>query len=112
MSEATDFSPDFVELSLLGALRPDISAVEKADALARLGRLAQKNRRGLDKQTHQFEAMYDEAHRLPSEGLVMLAERVREGEAGARELLYPWKDSLQQALSVPSPEGRQCIQEL
>lgn len=57
--------------------------------------------------------MYAEAtQRLPGEGLVMLAERIRESEAGARELLYPWMDALSQAISVPSDEGRQYIQEL
>ena len=57
--------------------------------------------------------MYEEAYRrLPGEGLAMLAERVGKSEAGARELLYPWMDELRQAMSVPSDEGRQYIQEL
>jgi acyl carrier protein phosphodiesterase len=42
----------------------------------------------------------------------MLAERIRESEAGARELLYPWMEALRQAISVPSDQGRQYIQEL
>jgi hypothetical protein len=113
MPEAIDFSPDFVKPSLLSELRGDISAAEKANALARLGYLAEANRRGLQKHTREFQKMYAEArHRLPGEGLVMLAERVRESEAGARELLHPWMEALRQAISVPSDEGRQYIQEL
>jgi hypothetical protein len=113
MPEAIDFSPDFVKPSLLGELRGDISAAEKADALARLGHLAEANRRGLEKHACQFQKMYAEAsQRLPGEGLVMLAERIRESEAGARELLYPWMEALRQAISVPSDEGRQYIREL
>ena len=105
MPEAIDFSPDFVKPSLLGELRGDISVAEKADALARLGHLAEANRRGLQKQTRQFQKMYAEAsQRLPGEGLVMLAERIRESEAGARELLYPWMEALRQAISVPSEQ--------
>jgi hypothetical protein len=113
MAEAIDFSPNFVKPSLLGALRGDISAAEKADALARLGHLAEANRRGLQKHTRQFQKMYVEAsQRLPGEGLVMLGERIRESEAGARELLYPWMEALRQAISVPSDQGRHYIQEL
>lgn len=113
MPNGTDFSPDFVEPSLLGALLADSSATEKADVLARLAQLVKKNRRGLQKHTGEFEAMYDEAgRRLPVEGLVMLAERVHQGEAGARELLYPWMDALRQALVVPSTEGRHHILDL
>jgi hypothetical protein len=57
--------------------------------------------------------MLEEApERLPSEGLVMLAKRVRQSEAGARELLYPWIDALRQGMSVSSNEGRQYIQQL
>jgi hypothetical protein len=57
--------------------------------------------------------MYAEAsQRLPGEGLVLLAERIRESEAGARELLHPWIEALRQATLVPSDEGRQYIQEL
>lgn len=113
MPEAIDFSPDFVQPALLGALRADISVAEKADALARLAQLAKRNRRGLEKHTRQFHEMYEEAcRRLPGEGLAMLAERICEGEAGARELLYPWMDALRQTMSVPSDEGRRYIQEL
>jgi hypothetical protein len=113
MPEGIDFSPDFVKPSLLGELRADISAARKADALARLGHLVEANRRGLQKHARQFQKMYAEAtQRLPRQGLVMLAERIGESEAGARELLYPWMEALQQAISVPSDEGRQYIQEL
>ncbi|MBV8119647.1 MAG: hypothetical protein JO081_06895 [Alphaproteobacteria bacterium] len=113
MLEPTDDLRDFVQPSLLGAFGTDISAAEKADALARLRQLARKSRRGLEKQRREFEAMYDEAsRRLPSEGLVMLAERVRQGEAGARELLDPWMDALRQAQLVPNTEGQRYIQEL
>jgi hypothetical protein len=113
MFEGTDFPPDVVQPSLLGELQADISAAERADALARLARLAKQNRQTLEKQTREFEAMCEEArHRLPSEGLVMLAKRVRESEAGARELLYPWMDALRQAQSVPITEGQRYIQEL
>ena len=113
MPEAIDFSPDFVKPSLLGELRGDISGVEKAEALARLSHLAEANRRGLQKHARQFQKMYAEAsQRLPGEGLVMLAERIRESEAGARELLHPWMEALRQAISVPSDEGRRYIQEL
>jgi hypothetical protein len=113
MPEAIDFSPDFVKPALLGALRANISGTERADALARLAQLAEGNRRGLEKHTREFHEMYEEAYRrLPSEGLAMLAKRVCEGEAGARELLYPWMDALRQTMSVPSDEGRQYIQEL
>ena len=113
MPEAIDFSPDFVKPALLGALRADISVAEKADALALLAQLAEENRRGLEKHTREFHEMYEEAcRRLPGEGLAMLAERVCEGEAGARELLYPWMDALRQTTSVPSDDGRQYIREL
>lgn len=113
MPEAIDFSPDFIKPFLLGELQGDISGAEKVQALARLGQLADENRRGLQKHTREFQKMYAEAsRRLPSEGLVMLAQRVCESEAGARELLYPWMDALRQAISVPSDEGRQYIQEL
>lgn len=113
MPEGIDFSPDFVKPALLGALRADISVAEKADALARLAQLAEGNRRGLEKHTREFHEMYEEAcRRLPGEGLAMLAERICEGEAGARELLYPWMDALRQTMSVPSDEGREFIQEL
>jgi hypothetical protein len=113
MPEAIDFSPDFVKPSLLGELRGDVSGAEKAEALARLGHLAEANRRGLEKHARQFQKMYAEAsQRLPGEGLVMLAERIRESEAGARELLYPWMEALRQAISVPSDEGRHYIQDL
>jgi hypothetical protein len=113
MAEAIDFSPDFVKPALLGALRADISVAEKADALAGLAELAEGNRRGLEKHTREFHEMYEEAcRRLPGEGLAMLAERICEGEAGARELLYPWMDALRQTMSVPSDEGRRYIQEL
>jgi hypothetical protein len=113
MPQVIDFLPDFVQPSLLGELRGDISAEEKAKALARLGHLAEANRRGLQKITRRFQKMYVEASQhLPGEGLIMLAERIRESEAGARELLYPWMEALRQAISVPSDEGRQYIQEL
>jgi acyl carrier protein phosphodiesterase len=113
MPEVIDFSPDFVNPALLGRLRADISVAEKADALARLAQLAEGNRRGLEKHTREFREMYEEAcRRLPVEGLAMLADRIGEGEAGARELLYPWMDALRQTMSVPSDEGRRYIREL
>ena len=113
MLEPIDFLPVFVQPSLLGAFGTDLSAAQKADVLARLRQLVQESWRGLEKQRCEFETMYDEAsHRLPSEGLVMLAERIRESEAGARELLNPWMDALRQAQSAPSTEGQKYIQEL
>jgi len=78
-----------------------------------LGQLAEENRRGLQKQTREFQKMYAEAsRRLPSKGLLMLAERIYQSEAGARALLYPWMDALRLAILVPSDEGRQYIREL
>jgi hypothetical protein len=114
MPASTDFSADFVEpFLLLSAQRADLSDAEKADALGRLALLVEKNRSGLEKHTQEFAKMLEEAtQRLPSEGLVMLAERVRQSEAAARELLYPWIDALQHGMSGSSNEGRQYIEQL
>ena len=110
MPEAIDFSPDFVKPSLLGELRGELSGAEKAEALARLGHLAEANRQGLQKHARQLQKMYaDASQRVPGEGLFMLAERIRESEADAQELLYPWMEALRQAISVPSDEARQYI---
>jgi hypothetical protein len=72
-----------------------------------------RNRARLQEHARKFNEMCDEAGRdLPVEGLVQLAERVHESEKGPAERLHPWIQALQQALVVPSQEGRQHIEEL
>jgi hypothetical protein len=101
------------EPALIEAVAADISIAEKAAVLARLRQRVEKNREILQEHVRKFNQMFDEAGRdLPVEGLVQLAERVREAEKGAAERLDSWIHALQRALAVPSQEGRQHIEQL
>ena len=103
----------FPEPGLIEALTADFATAEKVTAIARLRQRVEKNRRGLLEHAQNFNEMYDRAKReLPVQGLILLAERVHESEKNAAERLDPWIQALRQALAVPSPEGRQHIEEL
>lgn len=113
MSDSLEVSPDFIDPSLPGALRAAGSAAEMAGVLSRLAQRVEENRRVLAKHVREFETMYDEgSRRLSVDGLVELAERVRQGDSGARELLIPWMEALRQARVAAGPEGQRYIQDL
>jgi hypothetical protein len=114
MSDSIERSLDLLlEPVLIEAMAADISIGEKATVLARLRQRVEKNRALLREHVHKFNRMFDQAGRdLSVEGLVQLAERVHDSERGAAERLDPWTQALEQALIVPSQEGRQHIEEL
>lgn len=114
MAEAIETSPQsLVEPGVITALETGIAAAEKAVVLARLRRRVEKNRATLQAHVRMLSEMAEEAEkRLLPEGLVLLASRVRGSRKAAAEQLEPWIRSLQQALVVPSAEGRQQIQAL
>jgi hypothetical protein len=81
--------------------------------LARLRQRVEKNRASLEEHACKFNEMCDKARRdLPVEDLAKLAARVEEAEKSAAGRLDPWIQALRRALSAPSREGRQSIEEL
>ena len=110
MSDLTELLP---EPALIEALGTPISTAEKVGVLARLRGRVEENRVSLIEHTREFNEMYDRAGReLAVEGLVQLAERIRESEKSVAERLEPWIRALQRALPAPSQEGQQHIEEL
>jgi hypothetical protein len=114
MSDAIESWPQlFPAPALIEAVGTSISTAEKATALARLRRHLKKSRASLAEHDRKFNEMCDKAGReLPIEGLVQLAERIRESEKGAAERLDPWIRALREALAASGSEGRQDIEEL
>lgn len=113
---ASELLPD---MELIRTLHLDLETAEKTAALARIRARAQTSRAGLMRQSEDFDRMYEEAERrLPAEGLIRLAEKVRESELGALELVQPWIVALRHAvekttgLDAVSREGRELLNEL
>lgn len=119
MADVIDLTKNIVpDPSLIDALRSEISPAEALNLIARLRERVEKNRTSLKRHADEFDKAFEEAARgdLDAEGLVQLAEAVRNRERGAGEQLRPWIEALEEALAprpkLPAREAQQCLQEL
>jgi hypothetical protein len=113
MTDTLNVSRDFPsDPQLVQALRSERWLALSQELLPRLRRRVMENRRALDEHVDEFNKAYETAARgsLDANGLVRLAETVRQAERGAAEQLYPWMEALRERL-LPRSERAQEAQE-